>query len=567
MGALTNRGGIGFWAATGVLLAAMGWLLVTSVRNESQTWDEAIEIAGGYRYLKTGEYRYFTEHPPLGKVLSALPLLWLNPALPDEGGRTMTDAEYGSAFLYRNRVPADTMLFAARAMTVGVTLCLGLALAFWTRRAFGAGAALVAVALYSFDPNVLSQGRYTKSGLLLTLAAFLCVTFWTEYLDRGRRRMLAGAGMALGLGLATKFSAVFLIPALVILQALHRKRERLPATAAGLVRPHLLLAGLSAAILVASYAPESRALMPRLPQAERREDKLPSLRSRMDQSTLTGRTIAWVGARLGLRAHNLFIGLGQFAAYNRAGHPAYLLGEISQHGWWYYFPVAFAVKTPLGALLLLVMAAGCGLVRRPWKRGLSLAAWAMIVPLLVYLPLCLTSTIDTGVRHLLPVYPFLFAATGAAVSGAFPRLGWAAAALVAVAAVETLSVYPHFTAFFNRAAGGPENGSRYLLDSNLDWGQDLKNLKAYMQRQGVARACLEYFGTADPRYYGIEYSLITEPERQAQSCVLAVSATPLFGLYEKPGKFAWLRGQRPVARVGYSIYVYDLRTEPGPRGR
>jgi 4-amino-4-deoxy-L-arabinose transferase-like glycosyltransferase len=399
MGALTNRGGIGFWAAAGVLLAAMGWLLAASVRNESQTWDEAIEIAGGYRYLKTGEYRYFTEHPPLGKVLSALPLLWLDPALPDEGGRTMTDAEYGAAFLYRNRVPADTMLFAARAMTIGVTLCLGLALAFWTRRAFGAGAALVALALYSFDPNVLSQGRYTKSGLLVTLAAFLCVTFWAEYLERGRRRMLACAGMALGLGLATKFSAVFLIPALVILQAIHRKRQGLPATAVELVRPHLVLAGLSAAILLASYAPESRALVPRFSHAERRADEPPSLRSRMDQSTLAGRTIAWAGARLGLRAHSLFIGLGQFAAYNRAGHPAYLLGEVSQHGWWYYFPVAFAVKTPLGALLLLVVAAGRGLARRPWKRGLSLAAWAMMVPVLVYLPLCLTSAIDTGVRH------------------------------------------------------------------------------------------------------------------------------------------------------------------------
>jgi hypothetical protein len=134
---------------------------------------------------------------------------------------------------------------------------------------------------------------------------------------------------------------------------------------------------------------------------------------------------------------------------------------------------------------------------------------------------------------------------------------------VALAAVETLSVYPHFTAFFNRAAGGAENGPRYLLDSNLDWGQDLKNLKDYMQRQGVARVCLEYFGTADARYYGIEHSPIADPERQAQSCVLAVSATPLYGLYEKPGKFAWLRRPLPAARVGYSIYVYDLRTEPG----
>ena len=112
--------------------------------------------------------------------------------------------------------------------------------------------------------------------------------------------------------------------------------------------------------------------------------------------------------------------------------------------------------------------------------------------------------------------------------------------------METLSVYPHFTAFFNRLAGGPENGPRYLLDSNLDWGQGLKDLKEYMRQQGLGHVCLEYFGTADPRYYGIEHSPIEDPEQEAKL---------------RPG------GERdlPVRLIseGYAIYVYDLRTERG----
>jgi len=233
-----------FWPLVAGLLAAMGFLQISSIRQESQTWDEAVELAGGYRYLKTGEYRFFIEHPPLGKILVALPLLLLDPVLPadDPAPGDFRHVQYGSRFLYRNKVPAESMLFAARLVTISVTLSLGLVLALWTRRAFGPGAAVFALLLYSFDPNILAQGRYTKSGLLLTLLGFLAVVLWGRYLERPLGATLAATGVVFGLALATKFSAAFLVPVFAGLHIVQWRRRGRPGPVRSLIPPHLVVA-------------------------------------------------------------------------------------------------------------------------------------------------------------------------------------------------------------------------------------------------------------------------------------------------------------------------------------
>jgi hypothetical protein len=264
---------------------------------------------------------------------------------------------------------------------------------------------------------------------------------------------------------------------------------------------------------------------------------------------------------LGWRVHSLPLGVGYFAAYERGGHEAYLLGMHSQQGWWYYFPLAFFFKTPVATLLAIALAIGLSLRTR--RRRFPFPIWCMAVPLLIYLPLCLLTHINTGLRHLLPAYPFLFVL----ISAALLRLEWrlrnpALGLLALLLVAESLSIHPHYTAFFNRLVGGPSSGPRYLADSNLDWGQDLKKLKSYLDQHAIPKVCLAYFGTADWGYYGIVSEPLLDPQRAAPDCVLAVSATSLVDLYVPKGTFAWLRQQRPTARVGYSIYVYDLR----PRG-
>jgi hypothetical protein len=569
-----------FGLATALLLGVTAFFEISAALGETQTWDEAIELAGGYRYLRTGEYRLFIEHPPFGKILVALPLLLLDPNLAKDDGYRGPDwqSRYGAEFLYRNRIPADTLLLAGRSVTILVTLALGLVLALWCRRAFGVAAALVALLLLCFDPNILAQGHYTKSGLLLTLLVLLASIVWASYLERPRKAVLLAAGVVVGLALATKFSAVFLVPVFLGLSLIRRWQRGSTLSVRRVVVSNAVVVLLGVGVLLAIYAPEAKALLP-MTKGMRQEYSpgVPSLRSRMEQSTFAGTAIAWVGARLGWQVHSLPLGIGYFAAYNQRGNAAYLLGMHSEQGWWYYFPLAFLFKTPVGTLAAIALSAGLALAAAFRRRGrltamfrqVQFPVWVMAVPIATYVPLCLASNINTGVRHLLPAYPFLFALTSLVLvtakwRGRVPVLGLLGLLVIA----ESVSIYPHFTAFFNCLVGGPTRGPHYLVDSNLDWGQDGKKLKTYMDRHGISKVCLSYFGTADLSYYGLIYEPLLVPERAASDCVLAVSATHLQGLYVPEGTFAWLRQRAPITRVGYSIYVYDLRKslarDPGP---
>src|SRR5690348_4014806 len=169
-----------YWGLVLTHLAVMAAVQVTSALQENQTFDEAVHLLAGYTYLKTGDFHFNLEHPPLGKMLNALPLLlFLKPELPVKDPRWPDGDLYGLAesFLYRNRVPADRMLFAARLVTIALTLLLGLAIALWTRRHFGAAPALLAAFLFTTDPNLIAHGRYVTTDLIVTLFIFLaCVT-------------------------------------------------------------------------------------------------------------------------------------------------------------------------------------------------------------------------------------------------------------------------------------------------------------------------------------------------------------------------------------------------------
>ncbi|MGA2328150.1 MAG: glycosyltransferase family 39 protein [Bryobacteraceae bacterium] len=550
-----------FWLATGLLLMAMAAAQVTSVLQETQTWDEGIHLAAGYSYLKTGDYKLNREHPPLFKLLCALPLLALDPRLPleDASWKEGDQVVFGDVFLYENRVPADRMLFVARSVTIAVTLALGLAVALWTRRKFGAAAAVGALWLYAFDPNLIAHGRYVTGDVMAAAFIFLACIAWARFVETKRWRDLAIAGVVLGLALLTKFSAVFLLPVLAALYWFRRWQEgRGRLTVLHFAASVAVAGAISVAMVGLAYGPETI-----------RSFHATRLRRVVDRSTTVGIIMAEVGKKLGLPAHPYLVGLHDFAVHDSIGHDAYLMGMRSHSGWWYYFPVAFAVKTPAAVLILMALCAGIGLVAlaragpRRWRiREVPFEWMVLLLPPLVYFALCMRSHVNLGVRHILPVYPFLFIALAAALT----RKAWgkrALGVLALVLAVESVAIYPHYLAFFNGFAGGPDNGPHYLVDSNLDWGQDLNNLKKYLAAHDMKRLCICYFGRARLQYYKIDYLYLPTTaetaQREEMDCVAAISATQLEGAYVGRDRFAWLRARQPMAKIGYSIYLYDFR--------
>ena len=265
-----------------------------------------------------------------------------------------------------------------------------------------------------------------------------------------------------------------------------------------------------------------------------------------------------------------------FVAQHSAARPTFLLGELRDGGFPYYFAVTFLLKTPLPLLLLTAIA----LARMPrLGRRDALLVW---LPVVVYLAATATRGLQIGHRHLLPIYPFLFLAAGEAAaalrSWRAPKGAWLAGALALWYAGGTLRQHPHHLAYFNELAGGAGNGWRLLVDSNLDWGQDLKRLAEWLRDNPAPGLKLSYFGSADPAYYGITSEALpgyTSPHaphitREIRpGDVVAVSATNLQGVYLEPEDrllMERVRALRPIARVGYSIFVFrsDFTWPPSP---
>jgi len=513
-----------FALAVAALLVTMAAAMTMAALEENDTYDEAGHLAAGYAYLVIQDYGFNAEHPPLGNMLSALPLLVLRPRLPVEhpAWRMRAAPVAGALFLYRNRVRPDVLLLAGRAVTMLFALLLGLVIALWARRHFSPAAALLSLFLFASDPNFLAHGHYVTTDLFAAFFIFCACLVWLRYLSTQRLRDLLLAGLVAGAALAVKFSAIVLWPIFALLDLARNRRLR---AASGLRL--VIVAVLALFVIGLSYWSETWQVL---------RGELP------------------------LSRHSFLLGLGYLAEHNRAGRPSYLLGEVADHGWWYYFPIAFLVKTPSVLLVLSLVALVGALGRRLAQSG------ALLLPAAVYFALSLTSNLNLGIRHLLPVYPFLFVLAGAAVFHA----GWSRRtrlALVALAAAfqlaESVRAHPHYLAFFNSFVGGSAGGWRYLADSNLDWGQDIKKLKKHLDRLGVDEVCLAYFGTTDVAYHGLRRRPLPTSREVASAglpdCVAAISMNLLLGLYVEPGSYDWLRSLPPDAVIGHSIRVYDLR--------
>lgn len=522
----------------------MAIIQVVTVRDETATWDEPQYLAAGYSYWTTGRYDMNPEHPPFTKLLCSLPLyLFYKPQLNTNSPEWQQSnfVMVGNLFLYRNTVSPDDLLFAGRLMTIGLAAFFALYTAWWTRRRFGAAVGLFALALLTLDPNIIAHGRYATNDLAVTCFIFATCTLWIEYLIEPRRLWILATGVSLGLALASKYSALFLAPVLLALSAIWVWERR-----AAIMRVTGALAAvalLSVCVIAILYWPEIW-----------RTPELPPLSTTITRAGATGPILSILADRLRLPAYTFLTGIDWQARHNAVGHPAYLLGQVSTQGWWYYFPVAFAVKTPVAVLAGLALATSL-----MWRSDQKLFLALLLIPAVSYFGLTMLSHINLGIRSLLPVYPFFYVLLAATLLQPW-RFRFVALAILLVAAVECASIYPDYLAFFNFAAGGPDAGPKYLLDSNIDWGQDFKKLGRYLNRQGTPEICLGFFANVDFPHYGIHPGVIPEnATADSLDCVVAISATPLFGEYVGTERFAWLRALKPEKIIGHSIYVYDLR--------
>ncbi len=571
-------GAIPDWA---ILLLFFGLILVQaipSLQQESATFDELVRQLPGYLHLTAKEYRIHSDHPPFIKMLAALPLLFMEvkiPSLP-ESWTDLTRWNWHHDFLYVAN-DADRLVLFGRLAVLSLTLLLGYFVFRWSRELFGRAAACFALFLYSFEPNILAHGRLMNTDL--AMAGFFFVTCYCfSRLARGVTLLrVLSTGITLGLALTTKYTAVMAFPILLLLAlGLAFSRVPLDVRVAGWSpavlrgRAHKLLVLVGALIMIGvvaygmiwaihgfRYAAGTGA---RYAFANPWERVLP-------EGPMARAAVLWARESRFLPEaylHGLALGVG------KGTRLAFLMGETRIGGWWYYFVISVLLKTPLALLLLLVIAGARG--RVCW-RGRGLEAFFLLVPPLAYFTASCAGSLNIGHRHILPIYPFLFVLAGSLIPWMRRQKAVVTAGVAALGVwyiVSSASIFPHYLAYFNELVGGPNQGYKYLVDSNLDWGQDLKGLKRYMDAHGIRRVWLSYFGTASPDYYGIRYNylpsyIIFDPKDEiAPTPFVAISATNLQGAYAEhigvdPDFFKEFRTREPIAKIGYSIFLYRLK--------
>jgi hypothetical protein len=542
------RSAIGHWSLVILLLLCLFAQAVGHARSASIVFDEGPHLAIGYATLRSGDLRLQPVHihPPLANALAAAPLL-LQKDLPDprlvEGWEIASLSAITDAVVWQYPHPRR-LAMAGRFPIIMMTLLLAAIVFRWASDLFGPRAGVVALTLCACDPNVIAHGSLITTDMAVVLWGTAAIFLTARYLRRCRWGYWAGAAVALGLALASKVSAVSLLLPLGALWLLGPRpatwRQRGAVVAGGLA--------LAALVLWAAYGFEVRTL-PDLPLPVPAATHLEIYRS--------------------LQEHY------------RLGHPAFLMGQNSDYGWWYYFPVAFVLKTPLATLFLLVVSVSLQVCKLARPRlvidhwSLVIRRWGSLVlfPLL-YIASTPFSSVNIGYRHLLPLLPFLFifVSSLAAQRPALHAPRFTLHALLAFYLIVTLRTFPHYLAFFNGLAGGPTGGYRYLVDSNLDWGQNLWQLRDWMQESGVERVSYAHFSPARPQVYGVEADFLPPDPRAVNFApfdpapgVYAIGATVLQGVYTPDvNTYAWFRSREPVARLGHALFVYEVSPRPKP---
>ncbi len=489
-------------AAALVLTAVAVSLVRGHTREDALSADEPIHILSGYFSVVSQSAIVNIEHPPLMKALAGLSLARL-PLAPPPARVPMGNLfrDFGPDFFYRNRVGPDDLIAAARAPFLLVLAALLLLVFFAARSRYGDGPALFAVALLAFDPNLLAHAGVVHTDLGAALMFPAVVLAWEAARRRPTLPRLALSATVLGLALTTKFSAVYLAP-ILLLQTLLAPRPAPDAPGLGksLVRLCAVGAG-SLLVVLAVYAP--------LTSGMNREDQKTVLREKVGvfgkAPKLAEKLVALADVSPPL-AH-FAGGLASVARQNAVGGGVtYLNGRISTVGFPEYFFVAYGVKSSL-AFLAVTAAALVAAARR--RSELSEEARLFLLPIAILFLASIGTSYNIGIRHLLPVYP-LVALFGAALfarawarRGEGARGGLTAAVwllLPALAAAEAIRIHPFELSYFNPLAGGPEGGRRILSDSNVDWGLDLRRLKAELARRGIASPTVAYFGGDNVSY-------------------------------------------------------------------
>jgi len=537
--------------------------------GDSAIVDEVAHIPAGYTYDKDHDYRLNPEHPPLAKSLAALPLAFDKDIKGPETNWSwngINQWEAGWYMLYDAGNNPKTVLDLARLPMMLVMIVLGVMLFKWASELFGKKVGLIVLILYAFYPDVLAHGRLVTTDVPAALGFVLATYFFDKALNKKTWGWILAAGIAFGVAQLLKFSVfllflVFLI--LVIIKAtIDRKQTNFWRELWANFKPYFWVCLISLIFVILAYIP----YVLKTPAAI--EHQLIETNLTQDARTLPLRNFLHsLETNAITRAFGHYL-LGIFLVIGRVGggNTTFILGHLSDKSISWYFPVAWLLKTSIPIILLTFWSIFMFFANWPKDKKTKWTLSLILTPVLVYWGFTLKGQLDIGIRHLMPTVPFVLLLIGWALYHAF-KTKWVkvysliTGILVIYMVASTLYNYPNFIAYFNEFTPKNERYER-LMDSSLDWGQDLLRLKKYVDENNIKEIKVDYFGGGVPSYYipeASEWHAYYGPT----SGWLAVSATfiqssKLVGRQEGTWSYEWLENYKPEAVIGGSILIYNI---------
>ena len=482
--------------------------LYLSARLESQTFDEPAHLFAGYGYWLRSDYGINPEHPPLVKLVASLPLLAAKAPYPNPFDINFrAQAPIGGVILL-SAPGGDTLLQHARAAVSFFPFALAALIVLAAREMFGGETALVALLIFVFDPLILGHGPLITTDVGAACCIFAAVYTFYRYYKQPSYGRLALCGLAAGVALAAKHSAILLFPilaTLIIGELLFvREHESSSKPALPSIGRWLTGAGGFATILVVAivilwafygfrYAARPGGQQINPPTAE----YIKSLKYPIEKAAIG------FAAQHHLLPESYLFGFTDVTMLSREGRPMLLLGKRYAEGRWFYFPVAFLIKSTIGFLLLLALVPIARELRQIQHRREIVF---LLLPPLVFFGAALTSKLNIGLRHVLPAVPFLIvlaAAGGVALARQSRAWAWTVGVLVAMHVTSSLLAYPNYLPYSNELFGGPARTYRVLEDSNVGWGGGLKALHASLASRNITECWFAYSALSDPSLFQI----------------------------------------------------------------
>ena len=601
-----------------ILLVSLAVMVAVSIQ-EAGTQDELAHIPSGYSYVRYLDYRLNPEHPPLVKILSGIPLLFFDLNFPTDSLSWIDSVngqwDVGAKFLYDYGNDPDQIIQLARVGPMLLTLILIVFIFVWSKELMGPKWALLPTVLTALSPNFLAHGHYVTTDVGAVLGTFAAMYYLVKYLDRPSRKHLIWAGLAFGVAALMKFSTVLLIPLFLLLIFVYwiveilRTRKLIQSNK---FKYFLLLGfkhlGKVALVFIIGFSllyPFYFLTTINYPPAKQLSDTQFILSTFADGQPVAGEpcyainpkrcaaeVVIWMADKPMIRpVGHYLLGILMVIQRSAGGNTAYFLGEVSNLGNKLYFPAAYALKEPLPLLILV----GLGFLSGAYRIGKTFIAkkrhkfvnyfgthtaeFSMLMFLVIYGVWSINSPLNIGVRHLMPMMPFMYILGTESIKkwvhGNGPRKSFKVGFVYLITLwflADVALAYPYYLSYYNEFVG-TKNGWQYITDSNYDWGQDLKRLETYVEENNIDRIAVNYFGAGNPQYYmpGVAENWNSAKGNPLESNIewLAVSVNQIQGatqprtgtFYRAPeDEYQWLKNpQEPYAVAGTSIFIYKLR--------